>query len=373
MLIALIMALSNVARVADGQLAVIVVQSAVALSSTVFALICRTVLIQLLVPANEDDEETQLNQLNLALEKLTTNLQSAGRNVATFKTQVKETNDGIKGAGKAIGDEVVSVTTTLRSKVDEISKIKIDQDLVVKQMAAAVKSTMDALKPEIDAMKEMFRNGTSETREAINGLNTVIDDLMVAVTSVETTTKRTMTEISIAVKEVVESSAASVATISKSAASMTERLASLDLSSIVSERLRGMLDAVARQLADEQSRLGTAVTDILAQLEKARGSQERTAEATLALAGRIEEQNIGLANITLAFAALNERVDGTFADPAWVSKHAAQLDELSEANTKLLAATRALDASINERIPRRITLRVIWESLFVKHDKSEGE
>ncbi len=140
-------------------------QNAIALSSTVFALFLRQVLV-LSITAQEDvDDEQIIATLREHVNKATAELHTLSISVKTFRTTVHHTKKAVSGSGQVIKDAVGEVAGNLKTKAQEISNVEIDQKLIAKQMAEAAKLALARVDAEITALGEALRTRREEVLE----------------------------------------------------------------------------------------------------------------------------------------------------------------------------------------------------------------
>lgn len=361
-LLALIVALSNVSRYSGIALSTIVVQNAIALSSTITALTMRTLFVNL-IPGEEPDTDDELEAVNDELRVLARNLNEISQSTLFFNDRLKSVETTIGGTADMVTTEASRVVSGLKDKADDLSNVEIDQKLLSAELAKAVDLALGQLSTEIESVRASIAGGSQSITDELAGVHDKVGNLNTSLSDAHETTTATVEAASKAVEEMMGAGVSGATSIQDATQNVADRLADLDLAPIITERFAQLMDDAASQISTEQNALKTAVDDLLSMVQDSADGYSNTLATVEALQQRATQNADKLEKLSSAFDALTLRANGTFADPKWTTQHSQTLGNLQNTLEEVNESLVKVKSDLNTK---PITMRKLWAWLFFR-------
>lgn len=349
-LISLILALGNSSRFSGVNLSLIVVQNAIALSSTVFALFLRTVMV-LLIQAEEDNDDV----LSQRIETLAEEFNGLSKRVHVFAETVGTVGVQVGRAGTVFETGVTDVADKLKKKAQEISDIKIDQEMIAKQMAESTKLAMGKLKEKVDALADALENGKENIVEQAKKLGRELDGLALVFSTGAGRNQASLSVLEETFIEGAQNSKAAIGTLNtefedgaKTIRTGVEQLAAKigkDAAKEFKSKLSEAMDKMVAHVDAENLRLSTAITGMSGEINKlsssvttVKGEMAEFSVSAEALRKKLGENERALEALKNNFDSLNKSLVGTVFEPDWLENHSKKLESMAVQMASLRAS-----------------------------------
>ncbi|MDU8910803.1 hypothetical protein [Aestuariicoccus sp. MJ-SS9] len=346
-LTALIVALASTAAPGSGALIGVVIQNAVALSSTVMALIARTIII-LIGPVDEEEEPFTLELLQSQVNRLAEKVGEVAEKTAVLAGAVAASEAQIGQTTTTFRKSADEVSNTLSEKAREIEALAIDEDALSETIARIAKLAVSRIDDEIGTVANALKDSAAEIKGGAGSLRSGFETLGTTANSAATKTGEAFDGLKTSIDAV-------------------------DADEILRDGLKGTLAKVGNALDEETARLTESVNRLIEGLEASGSAQSALREDAEALVAEISERGEKLQSLNDAIEQIMDRVDNSFLDPAW---HDAQGRRQKALKAEMEKLTAAIDAATQTRaiwMKRTGSFRDWVGSLFGRSHRSDDD
>lgn len=383
-LLSLIIALSSPGRYSGLGLTTVVIQNAIALSSTVLALFFRQFLV-LFIRIKEDlreDDEVLLGLKNQA-DETAAKLKMLCGTVSKFDTTVKKTEKAVSDSGDVFTSEVGNIAASLKAKADEISAIEIDKDLIAREMAKAASLALEKVQTEIDALANALETGTGNITDRAEQIASAMNAFTTAILEGTQNSRTGLSRFSTVIDEgsrkadgafdrVVKTIDSGSDQFTQGMQRFADRLGTEGLEDFKS-RLGSAVDDIVQQFATDAERIGEAATGLVDKIKDARTPVDElnktTSDVTAAFSNyvrKLEDNQEALDVLTAEFEKLSDALTGTVFEPDWLQTHGEKLTGLAEEMASLRTSLDSAMTNLKQFsvAVEAITVRSFFESVW---------
>lgn len=324
-LLALIVALVSIDGSSSESMISLVVQNAIAMSSTFAALIWRTLLTLCVMPLEDNqDDSAQFDELRKKIDGLMSDVGLAAKAFTKLTKEVDSSASSITQSIFAFRSGIESAASSLQEKAKEINAIEIDQQIIAQQMAKAASLALDEVRTRIGEVSVAIGLAGDSIKSGASFLSSA---------SIEASQE--IKEAGRLFKSNVDQSGRdfnkATKAVEKALLNLAESISPEAISYEIEQKLRPILQRVALMIETEMNTVGQSLKGLTEEIDKGHDTVSTLRSAAIAILSEMIGRTNALSALNDSLDAILGRVEASLLDPKWYDEQRSQQQTLSAA------------------------------------------
>lgn len=319
-LVALIVTLGVIDRGTKDGIETVVVQSAIALSSTAFALIFRTFAVAF-IRIKPDEDDPSFETLASQILGIAHAIERVGGATKSFSIKLNALEEKADGAATRYAEALGTATDALQSRAADISAIEVDQHAITNQIAGAVEAALagaeGAVQAFVDASETSAQAVVTAGVNAGEALTTTAQSVTAALGDSATQTN----QATLRLKSAFETAANS--------------LEKLDLAELLSQTVREDFSVFSDVLESQRQALADALDTFQTTIRNGAETQEASYREAAAFFAQVDAQASALDRLNTSIQQTMDTLGKSPLAPEWQAQEAERIASLDAALTRV--------------------------------------